>query len=344
MKKETRNQIIIIVILSVILTLLLFILYGRNNIGRFNPMNDEVEKDLKLEDVDKGTVVNKKRINLSNYNSNITITEGGEYTLSGRFTYSLLVDSKDKVILNLSNIYIESTKTAAIANIGTGDLVINLVDGSENVLKDNGSSELDGALYSSGKLFIEGNGILKVYGLQEEGEGIATTDNDITINGGNIYIESNDDGINAGGDNGGVITINNGSIYVKASGDGIDSNGSIIINGGSVYSMGSSQGGDAGIDADKEFIINGGQVIALGSDMLQNPSNNSKQKYVSFNLNSKINLGSIISLKDVNGNEVITFTADEAFKTLIISNSTLNNGTYYLYIDGRITDYGALIK
>lgn len=344
MKKETRNQIIIIVILSVILTLLLFILYGRNNIGRFNPMNDEVEKDLKLEDVDKGTVVNEKRINLLNYNSNITITEGGEYTISGRFTYSLLVDSKDKVILNLSNVYIESTKTAAIANIGTGDLVINLVDGSENVLKDNGSSELDGALYSSGKLFIEGNGILKVYGLQEEGEGIATTDNDITINGGNIYIESNDDGINAGGDNGGVITINNGSIYVKASGDGIDSNGSIIINGGSVYSMGSSQGGDAGIDADKEFIINGGQVIALGSDMLQNPNNNSKQKYVSFNLNSKINLGSIISLKDVNGNEVITFTADEAFKTLIISNSTLNNGTYYLYIDGRITDYGALIK
>ena len=344
MKKETRNQIIIIVILSVILTLLLFILYGRNNMSIFNPMNNEVEKDLKLEDVDKGTVVNEKRINLLNYNSNITITEGGEYTISGRFTYSLLVDSKDKVILNLSNVYIESSKTAAIANIGTGDLVINLVDGSENVLKDNGSSELDGALYSSGKLFIEGNGILKVYGLQEEGEGIATTDNDITINGGNIYIESNDDGINAGGDNGGVITINNGSIYVKASGDGIDSNGSIIINGGSVYSMGSSQGGDAGIDADKEFIINGGQVIALGSDMLQNPNNNSKQKYVSFNLNYKINLGSIISLKDVNGNEVITFTADEAFKTLIISNSTLNNGTYYLYIDGRITDYGALIK
>ena len=108
--------------------------------------------------------------------------------------------------------------------------------------------------------------------------------------------------------------------------------------------MGSSQGGDAGIDADKEFIINGGQVIALGSDMLQNPSNNSKQKYVSFNLNSKINLGSIISLKDVNGNEVITFTADETFKTLIISNSTLNSGTYYLYVDGSITDYGAQIK
>ena len=47
MKKETRNQIIIIVILSVILTLLLFILYGKNNMSIFNPMNNEVEKDLK---------------------------------------------------------------------------------------------------------------------------------------------------------------------------------------------------------------------------------------------------------------------------------------------------------
>ena len=49
-----------------------------------------------------------------------------------KFSYS---ESKDKVILNLSNVYIESSKTAAIANIGTGDLVINLVDGSENICK-----------------------------------------------------------------------------------------------------------------------------------------------------------------------------------------------------------------
>ena len=62
-------------------------------------------------------------------------------------------------------------------------MVINLVEGTTNVLKDNGSSELDGCIYSSGKLTIEGKGSLEVYGYQEEGEGIATTDVDITING-----------------------------------------------------------------------------------------------------------------------------------------------------------------
>ena len=73
-----------------------------------------------------------------------------------------------------------------------------------------------------------------------------------------IYLEvCNDDGINGGGDNGGVITINGGNITVKASGDGIDSNKSLVINGGTVYTIGSSLGGDAGIDTDKGFAING---------------------------------------------------------------------------------------
>lgn len=43
-------------------------------------------------------------------------------------------------------------------------MVINLVEGTTNVLKDNGSSELDGCIYSSGKLTIEGNGKIEVYG------------------------------------------------------------------------------------------------------------------------------------------------------------------------------------
>ena len=223
-------------------------------------------------------------------------------------------------------------------------MVINLVEGTTNVLKDNGSSELDGCIYSSGKLNIEGKGKLEVYGNQEEGEGIATTDADITINGGEIYIVCNDDGINAGGDNGGVITINGGNITVKASGDGIDSNKDLIINGGTLYTMGSSIGGDAGIDTDGKFEINDGEVIAIGSDMLQNPDNTSKQKYISFTLNSKIASGSNISLKDSSQNEVVSFEAKEDFKTIIISNTKLENDTYHLYVNGEKTEYSKTVK
>ena len=102
--------------------------------------------------------------------------------------------------------------------------------------------------------------------------------------------------------------------------------------------MASSLGGDAGIDTDKGFEINGGQVIALGSDMLQNPDSSSKQKYISFNLASKISKDSKISLKNSSGTEVISFTAYEDFKTLIISNSFLSNDTYYLYVNGEKTN------
>ena len=332
---EIKFQLIIILILIGIFFGLMYIYFNRMN---FRPREENVIKETSAKDVDEGVVVNDKEINLLNYNSNITIKEGGEYNIFGRFSYSILVNSTEKVVLNLKNVYIQSSITSAIANINTGDLVINVVDGTENTLKDNGSSEFDGCIYSKGKLYFEGNGKLYVYGNQEEGEGIATTDNDITINSGDIYIESKDDGINCGGDNGGIITINDGNIFVKASGDGIDSNNSLIINGGNIYTMGSSLGGDAGIDTDKGFEINGGQVVALGSDMLQNPDLSSKQKYISFNLKSKINKNSKISLRNSRGNEIISFETYEDFKTLIISNSSIINDTYYLYVNGKKTD------
>lgn len=345
MKKETKVQLIIIVILSIILSVLLFVIFKDNNKNNmFMPIEDEVEKETTKDDVDNGNTINEENINLNNYESNINITKGGEYNISGSFNYSLIVNSTEKVILNLNNVSINSEITASIANINTGELVINLPSGTTSTLKDKGSSEYDGCIYSSGKLTIQGEGKLYVYGNQEEGEGIATTDNDITINGGEIYIESADDGLNAGGDNGGTITINDGNIYIKASGDGIDSNKNLIINGGKVYTMGSSIGGDAGIDTDGSFEINGGEVIALGSDMLQIPDKSSKQRYASFTLNSKISKDSTISLKDSNDKEIISFTADEDFKTLIMSNSDLTTGTYYIYVNGEKTEYSKTIN
>lgn len=348
MKKETIIQLIIIAILTIILVGLIFVttkemsVRNRDNF-RMNPFEEEVEKDTKKEDVDAGNKVETNTINLNEYNSNININKGGEYTITGEFKNSVIVDSTEKVVLNLNNVTIDSSITSAIANINSGELVINLLDGTTNTLKDNGSSEYDGCIFSESKLTIEGNGTLQVYGNQEEGEGIATETSDITINGGDIYIESKDDGLNAGGD-GGIITLNNGNVFIKAGGDGIDSNKDLIINGGSILTIGSSVGGDAGIDTDGKFEINGGEVIALGSDMLKNPDSASKQKYISFTLNSKIASGSNISLKDNTGKEVMTFDAKEDFKTLILSTKELSNNTYTLYINGEKTEYSKNIK
>ena len=349
MKKETLVQVIIIVILTVILGISVkFTVDEMSNNQRQNsfrgfPMEEEVEKETKADDVKFGQEVNESNIDLSKYNSNITITKSGEYTLKGEFKNSVLVNAESDVTLVLDGVNIKNAVTATLVNVGTNKLTIKLADNSANTLSDGGSSEYDSCIYSSGPLTIEGNGELNVYGNQEEGEGIATETSDITINGGKISVECKDDGINAGGD-GGTITINGGEVYIKASGDGIDSNKNLVINGGNVYTMGSSLGGDAGIDTDGGVAINGGKVIALGSDMLQKPEATSKQKSVCFNLSNKISNGTEISLKNEGGEEIISFEAKEEFRTLIVSNSKLSSGTYYLYQNGEKTVFSAEVE
>ncbi|MBR3613837.1 MAG: carbohydrate-binding domain-containing protein [Clostridia bacterium] len=294
------------------------------------PFEEEIERTTKAEDVEAGENVNTEIINLSEHTTNITITEAGNYTLTGEFGNTVLIDADGEVTLNLDNAKVENKLTAALANISTNPLTINLLEGTTNVFSDGGSSEYDACVYSAGPLTFKGTGILEVYGNQEEGEGIATETNDLTIDGGNIKIVSNDDGLNAGGD-GGTIKINDGTVYIKASGDGIDSNKNIVINGGKVYTIGSSKGGDAGVDADEGTTINGGELIALGSDMLEKPLSNSKQKVIAQNLSSKIDSGSQLVLKDSKGEEVVSFIADDSFKTIIISSSKLQEGKYNLY-------------
>lgn len=345
MKKETKLELMIIVVLVIILGLLTSMTIkemNQNSLGQINGRDgtfgfqneEETEKQTKASDIEVGQEITETYIDLNKYSSNITITKSGEYTIKGTFEKSILVNADSDVTLILNEANIQNKITAAIANIGENNLIIKLADNTNNTLSDGGSSEYDACIYSKGKLIIEGNGTLNVYGNQLEGEGIATETNDITINGGNINIESQDDGINAGGE-GGVITINDGEIYIKANGDGIDSNKNLIIHGGSIYTIGSSVGGDAGIDTDDGFEINGGTVIALGTEMLEKPEKSSTQKVVCFELNTKISKGTKITLKNEIEEEIISFEAKEEFKTLLISTSKLTSGTYYLYKDGE---------
>lgn len=335
-KSKIGSFILLVILVTAVITMFVMLI-TKNNRGNFEstrsgmmPMDEEIERTTKAEDVEVGESVNTEIINLSEHTTNITITEAGNYTLTGTFGNTVLIDADGEVVLNLDNAKIENKLTAALANISTNPLTINLLEGTTNVFSDGGSSEYDACVYSAGPLTFKGTGNLEVYGNQEEGEGIATDTNDLTIDGGNIKIVSNDDGLNAGGD-GGTIKINDGTVYIKASGDGIDSNKNIVINGGSIYTIGSSKGGDAGVDADEGTEINGGELIALGTDMLEKPLNNSKQKVIAQNLSSKIDSGSELVLKDSKGEEVVTFTADDSFKTIIISSSKLQEGKYNLY-------------
>lgn len=333
MKKGIKK----IIILLVIIFSLLLIMFRKEILNLFDYI---LYGDL---DIDNVVIVSENNINLNDYHSNIIINKKGEYTLSGELNYSVIVNAKGRVVLNLDGVNINSDTMSAIANVRKNELVINLLENSVNLLEDDGKSEYDGCIYSLGKLVIQGEGQLDIYGKQKDGEGISTTNNDIYINSGKININSKDDGINTGGDMGGNIYINGGYIYIKAKGDGIDSNKGLVINGGRIYTIGSAKGGDAGIDTDDGFLINGGEVIALGTDMIQEPKVMSKQKSVSFSLSEKIESNTNISLKSVDGNEVISFVANEDFKTLIVSNSNIINDIYYIYINGKKSNFSKIV-
>ena len=337
--KKTLGEIIIIIVLIIVLGIIIGLFAKVSNSQNMNrgmrfSMEENKTKETTANDVDEGQIVNSTQINLSEFDSNLTISEAGTYTLSGSFKNSVVVNANGDVTLILNGVDIESSTTAAIANGTTNALTIKLADNTTNNLSDGGSSEYDGCIFSYGKLTIEGNGTLNVNGKQEDGEGIATKSCDLIINSGTINVTSNDDGLNAGG-SGGSIIINGGTVNIKASGDGIDSNGALTINGGKVYTIGSSQGGDAGIDTDEGYILNGGELIAIGSDMLEKPKSSSTQKYATFELSNKVNSGSTGEVKNENGDVIASFEAKDSFKTLIVSNENVSDGTLSLYVNGE---------
>ena len=90
----------------------------------------------------------------------------------------------------------------------------------------------------------------------------------LLVESGNINIASQDDGINTKEDNGSVTLIKGGTLTINtglgSKGDGIDSNGYLIINGGTIISE-AKPASDSGMDADLGVVINGGTVIDVGS-------------------------------------------------------------------------------
>lgn len=210
-------------------------------------------------------------------------------------------------------------------------------DGTE-VIDSKKLHKYDAAFYSKKTMNVTGG---------EKGDGILniTADNEgldselhLTINGGNINIESGNDGINTNEDNVSVTTINGGNldIFVTGStgeGDGIDSNGWLVINGGTVTCQACAISGDAGIDSDMGIYINGGTVVASGNMMDRIAGGD--QTYVVFNFTTTQSGESTYILKNADEKEVATYKPENDFTYLIIAGDYLTEGEYSLVQDGK---------
>lgn len=193
----------------------------------------------------------------------------------------------------------------------------------------------DGAFYSKMSMNVYGgeedSGVLNI---NAQNEGL-DSELHLTINGGNINIVSGNDGINTNEDGVSVTTINGGTLNIRVNGstgegDGIDSNGWLVINGGTVIAEACSVSGDAGIDSDLGIHINGGTVIASGN--MLDAISESDQNYVVMSFAERQTGGQTYTLKNEEDQIVAECTPENNFTYLVFSNADLVEGTYTVWM------------
>ena len=110
----------------------------------------------------------------------------------------------------------------------------------------------------------------------------------------------------------GTLTINGGNLTVYAEGDGLDSNGSILMNGGTVLVYGPTKSGNGAIDYNGTFEVNGGILMVTScGNMEQGISDTSKAIMVKQNFNTTIATGSKIVVQNASGEDAYEFVVQK---------------------------------
>ena len=133
------------------------------------------------------------------------------------------------------------------------------------------------------------------------------------------------------------LFINGGYIFVNAEGDGLDANGSITMNGGTVIVNGPTQSGNGTLDYDGSFQINGGTLIGAGSaGMMQAPGTTSTQYSLAVAFNNTLSAGSLVHIENSAGETILTFAPGKTYQSLVFSSPVLvANETYTIYQGGE---------
>lgn len=126
----------------------------------------------------------------------------------------------------------------------------------------------------------------------------------------------------------GSIVISGGNLYVNASGDGLDANGTIAISGGYTVVVGPTQGDTATLDYDTTATITGGTFIGTGASGMAQTFSGGSQGVFAVNVGSQ-SAGTNITLKDKNGNAIISYAPELSFSVVILSSPDIVSGESY---------------
>lgn len=168
----------------------------------------------------------------------------------------------------------------------------------------------------------------------------------VTVNNGTVNVVSSDDCINttngSGGESndGSLMSFTGGLVTVSSTGgDPLDSNGSIVMTGGTVVVQGPPSQPEVAIDYNGTFNISGGLLIASGpnanSRMLQATSTTSAQNAVLVKLNTAQSSGTLFTVQDAAGNNLVTYTSARSASYFVFSSPSLvTNATYKVLTGG----------
>ena len=300
--------------------------------------------------------------------SDLTLNGEGILTVTAQEGHGIV--SKDDLALT-SGIYVITSASHGISGkdsvrIANGSYAI--VAGKDGVHAENAE---DDALHSNGNLAVK-NG---TYALSSGDDGIHADSNvsisgggidiiksyegieglSIDITGGEIFVLATDDGMNAAGGNdssgfegtggdqfaateGAYIHISGGVIHVNSEGDGIDSNGDLTVSGGDTFISGPVNDGNGALDYNGEAVISGGTFVAAGSSgMAQNFGSSSTQGTVLVSVGSQ-EAGSVVSLQDSDGIELMQWEPDKVYTSVLISCPELTKDSTYTVSAGTYSE------
>ncbi len=306
--------------------------------------NDSNTKNNNAEGNDSETESgNDASSNSTAENAVIKCKDGSQVVLCGTGELILQANGKNGIKSGAS------TKTEGDASLTireltlTIDAPVNDAVNAESILNvENGTLEIsagDDALHSDGELNIGADGTdgpsISITSCYEGLEGTV-----VNIFSGDIDLQSTDDCINAADSNQPngdfQINITGGSITASTSnGDGFDSNGDLIISGGSVAVWTANAADNEPLDADGTVTISGGTVLAAGESSGMGIHLEASQPCVIFSGDSSESGGFRPTALLTNGSSFSILSDDQ---TTLYSAEAICSASYIIFSSPDLTE------
>ncbi len=287
----------------------------------------------------------------------------GEGSLSVNGYINDGIHGNDDLTIESGTITVEAAHHAVRANetLTVSGGTLNLVSGTDGLHSDERIVITGGAMnVSSGDDGIHADTEITI----EDGEIEITASyegieaNQIYVAGGDISVTAEDDGFNANGGQNGMwsriaamlnpeaeqteeesetvdpeLIFDGGNVYVNAGGDGLDSNGDLIVNGGTILVDGPESSANGAIDSGTEnggvCQVNGGTVLAIGASGMAERFGDSSTQNSFYLRGDQAAAGTWICVTDADGNEIFSHTSAKSFSSIVFSSPVLETGAAY---------------